>query len=60
MSDKQPLPTGLQLTALDPVCKDFAELRVLIEQARARAMNDAKPGLMRPRLGVGSGELVMA
>jgi len=41
-------------------CKDFAELRVLIDQARARAMNDAKPGLMRPHLGVGSDELVMA
>lgn len=41
-------------------CKDFAELRTLIEQARATAMNDAKPGLTHPRLGVGFRELVMA
>jgi hypothetical protein len=41
-------------------CQDFAELRALIEQARARAMNYAKAGLVRPGLGVGSGELVMA
>jgi hypothetical protein len=41
-------------------CRDFAELRALIEQAHARAMNDAKAGLTRPGLGVRSGELVMA
>ena len=41
-------------------CKDFAELRTLIEQARARAINDARPGLARLCPGVGSGELVMA
>ena len=41
-------------------CRDFGELRALIEQARARAMNDAKAGLARPDLGVGSRELVMA
>jgi hypothetical protein len=37
-------------------CKDFAELRALIEQARARAMNDARPGLAHSRIG----ELVIA
>ena len=41
-------------------CQDFAELRALIEQARARAMNDARPGPARPRAGVRSGELVMS
>ena len=40
-------------------CRDFAELRALIEQARAQAKNDAI-SKTRPRLGVGSGELVMA
>ena len=39
-------------------CQDFAELRALIEQARARAMNDATPGLPRPRVAAGPGELV--
>jgi hypothetical protein len=41
-------------------CKNFAELRALIEQARVRAMNDARPGTARLRSGVRSGELVMA
>jgi hypothetical protein len=41
-------------------CQDFAELRALIEQARARAMNDARPGPVRAHSGVGAGELVMA
>jgi hypothetical protein len=41
-------------------CKDFTELRDLIEVARARAMIDARPGRARPRAGVRSGELVMA
>ena len=41
-------------------CEDFAELRALIEQARARARNDAKPRPTRPRLDARSGELVMA
>ena len=41
-------------------CTDFDELRDLIEVARARAMNDARPGPARPRIGVGSRELVMA
>lgn len=41
-------------------CKDFAELRALIEQARVRAMNDARPGLTSSRLEVGPSELVMA
>ena len=40
-------------------CRDFAELRALIEQARAQAKNDAI-SKTRPRLGVESGELVMA
>jgi hypothetical protein len=40
-------------------CKDFTELRGLIEVARARAMIDARPGRARPRAGVRSGELVM-
>jgi hypothetical protein len=40
-------------------CRDFAELRALIEQARAQAKKDAI-SRTRPRLGVGSGELVMA
>jgi hypothetical protein len=42
-------------------CQDFAELWTLVEQARARAMNDtvrAEP--TRPRPGVASSELVMA
>jgi hypothetical protein len=42
-------------------CQDFAELRALIVQARARAMNDAEP---RPatlsRFDIESAELVMA
>jgi hypothetical protein len=41
-------------------CQDFAELRALIEQARARAMNDAKTRSAPARPGFGSGELVMA
>ena len=41
-------------------CEDFAELRALIEQARTRAVNDARPELTRSRPGVGSRELVMA
>jgi hypothetical protein len=41
-------------------CQDFAALRALIEQARARAMNDAGPRLARPDIGIRSGELVMA
>ena len=40
-------------------CQDFAELQALIEQARARATNDATPGT-RPPFGIGAGELVMA
>ena len=40
-------------------CRDFAELRALIERARARAKKDAI-SKTRPGLGVGSGELVMA
>src|SRR5712664_3327468 len=42
-------------------CKDFAELRALIVQARATAMNDADPGPPpRPRLDIERDELVMA
>ena len=42
-------------------CKDFAELRALIVQARATAMNDADPGPpLRPRLDIEHDELVMA
>ena len=41
-------------------CNDFTELRALIEQARARATNDAERGLTHPRFRIGSGELVMA
>jgi hypothetical protein len=42
-------------------CKDFAELRALIVQARATAMNDADPGPPpRPRLDIEHDELVMA
>jgi hypothetical protein len=42
-------------------CRDFAELRALIVQASATAMNDADPGpAARPRLDVEYGELVMA
>ncbi|HEY2540628.1 MAG TPA: hypothetical protein VGI28_14215 [Stellaceae bacterium] len=40
-------------------CHDFTELRALIEQARAQAKKDAI-SRTRPRLGVESGELVMA
>jgi hypothetical protein len=39
-------------------CKDFTELRGVIEQARARAMNDAERALTHRR--IRSGELVMA
>jgi len=42
-------------------CKDFAELRALIVEARATAMNDADPGpAPRPRLEIERDELVMA
>lgn len=41
-------------------CKDFTELRALIEQARTRAMNDAGRRLTHRRLRMGSGELVIA
>jgi hypothetical protein len=42
-------------------CKDFAELRALIIQARATAMSDADPGpAARPRLDIERDELVMA
>ena len=42
-------------------CKDFAELRALIVQARATAMNDDDPGpAPRPRLDIVRDELVMA
>jgi hypothetical protein len=42
-------------------CKDFAELRALIVQARASAMNDADAGPSpRPRLDIERDELVMA
>jgi hypothetical protein len=41
-------------------CHDFAELRALIEQARAQAKKDAGPGAGRRRLGVGADALVMA
>ena len=42
-------------------CKDFAELRALIVQARVTAMNDGDPGpARRPRLDIGRDELVMA
>ena len=42
-------------------CKDFAELRALIVQARATAMYDADPGpAPRPRLDIERDELVMA
>jgi hypothetical protein len=40
--------------------RDFAELRALIEQARARAMDDAKAGSTRPLPGIRAGELTMA
>ena len=42
-------------------CNDFAELRALIVQARATAMNDADPWpAPRPRLDIERDELVMA
>ena len=42
-------------------CKEFAELRALIVQARATAMDDADPGpAPRPRLDIERDELVMA
>jgi hypothetical protein len=41
------------------MCKDFAELRVLIPQARAAAMNDAESvPVPHPPLDIESGELV--
>ena len=39
-------------------CRDFADLRALIEQARARATDDARPGAKRRRVAAGPGELV--
>jgi hypothetical protein len=42
-------------------CKDFSELRALILQARAAAMNDADAApVPRPRLDIEADELVMA
>jgi hypothetical protein len=42
-------------------CKDFAELRALIVEARAMAINDAEPEpAPRPRLDIERDELVMA
>ena len=41
-------------------CKDFSELRALILQARAAAMNDADAVPVRPRLDIEADELVMA
>ena len=42
-------------------CKDFAELRALIVQARATAMNDGDPGpARRPNFDIVRDELVMA
>ena len=42
-------------------CKDFAELRALIVQARATAMNDADRGpAPPPPLDIKSDELIMA
>jgi hypothetical protein len=42
-------------------CKDFAELRALIVEARTTAMNDAGPGpAPPPRLDIERDELVMA
>jgi hypothetical protein len=42
-------------------CNDFSELRALILQARAAAMNDANPvPVPRPRLDIESDEFVMA
>jgi hypothetical protein len=42
-------------------CTDFAELRALIVEARATAMNDAEsPPAPSPRLGIERDELVMA
>ncbi len=41
-------------------CRDFAELRAVIEQARARAKDDAKAGSTHPLPGIRAGELTMA
>ena len=42
-------------------CKDFAELRALIVQGRATAMNDGDPGpARRPNFDIVRDELVMA
>jgi len=50
-----------RLSDFNDGCKDFAELRALIVQARATAMNDADPGpAPRPRLDIERDELVMA
>jgi hypothetical protein len=48
------------LSDFNDSCRDFAELRAVIEQARTRATNDAGRVLTHRRLGIGSGELVMA
>ena len=45
------------LSDFNDSCKDFSELRALILQARAAAMNDAEP---RSRLAIEPDELVMA
>ena len=49
------------LSDFNDECNDFAELRSLIAQARATAMNDAaRWPAPRPRLDIERGELVMA
>ena len=49
------------LSDFNDECNDFAELRSLIVQARATAMNDADPWpAPRPRLDIERDELVMA
>ena len=46
---------------LNDGCKDFAELRALIVQARATAMNDGDRGpARRPNFDIVRDELVMA
>jgi hypothetical protein len=41
-------------------CKDFSELRALIRQARAAAMNDAEPASVLRRLEIGADDLIVA
>src|SRR5215831_20836046 len=48
------------LSDFNDACRDFSELRALILQARAAAVNDTDVPVLCPRLDIESDELVMA